>query len=213
MTLIEYLIGTCLRCKKCLYCGDELSIRKRMCSCDKTIKPSKSNRTDKVKTIYPRILTLQLSHKQLEYIQESITQFKYSLDLNKKFHFTLCTACNSAFQRKRDSSTLRKNRSSPENNSADMSKTDTDDKNEIGDKYEVSEKSVEEQIISFNLVIKPPTGSTLPSKWLEIEVSSLDDILADVHYYVGKLTGDKEIMHSDYSVSFKPEKTTGIGAS
>ena len=115
MALIEYLIGTCLGCKKCLYCGDKLSIRKRMCSCDKTIKPGKSNWTDKVKTVYPQVSTPQLSHKQLEYIQESVTQFNYSLDLNKNFHFTLCTACNSVFQRKRNSST-RKNKNSPENN-------------------------------------------------------------------------------------------------
>ncbi|PKY47938.1 hypothetical protein RhiirA4_463346 [Rhizophagus irregularis] len=42
-------------------------------------------------------------------------------------------------------------------------------------------------MLSFNLIIKSATDLTLPSKWLEIEVSSLDDILAEVHYYVGKL--------------------------
>ena len=47
---------------------------------------------------------------------------------------------------------------------------------------------------------------------MEIEVSSLDDILAEVHYYVGKLTGDEKIIHSDYLVLFKPEKSTGVGA-
>jgi len=46
---------------------------------------------------------------------------------------------------------------------------------------------------------------------MEIEVSSLDDILADVHFYVVKLTGNKNIMHSDYLVSFKPEKSAGVG--
>ncbi|GBB93692.1 hypothetical protein RclHR1_22130003 [Rhizophagus clarus] len=47
---------------------------------------------------------------------------------------------------------------------------------------------------------------------MEIQVSSLDDILAEVHFYVEKLTGDKDIMHSDYSVSFKSEKATGVGS-
>ncbi|GBC23713.2 hypothetical protein GLOIN_2v1479183 [Rhizophagus irregularis DAOM 181602=DAOM 197198] len=46
----------------------------------------------------------------------------------------------------------------------------------------------------------------------KIEVSSIDDILADVHHYVGKLTGDKGIIPSDYLVSFKPEESTGVGA-
>ena len=48
------------------------------------------------------------------------------------------------------------------------------------DSYEISEKSEAEQIILFNLMIKSSTDPTLPSKWVEIEVSSLDDILADV---------------------------------
>jgi hypothetical protein len=56
------------------------------------------------------------------------------------------------------------------------------------------------------LTIKSSTDPTLPSKWVEIEASSLDDILACVHQYVVILTGDKEIMHSDYLVSYKLEE-------
>ena len=41
MTLNEYLIDTCHGCKKCLYCEAELSLQKRLCTCDKTIKPGK----------------------------------------------------------------------------------------------------------------------------------------------------------------------------
>ncbi|GBB91315.1 hypothetical protein RclHR1_18510001 [Rhizophagus clarus] len=47
---------------------------------------------------------------------------------------------------------------------------------------------------------------------MEIQVSLLDDILIEVHFYVEKLTGDKDIIHSDYSVSFKSEKATGVGS-
>jgi len=79
------------------------------------------------------------------------------------------------------------------------------------DDDEISEKSDIEQVISFNLIIKPLTSPALPSKWMEIEISSLDDILADIHLYVGKLTGNKNIMHSDYLVSFKSEKAAGAG--
>ena len=69
------------------------------------------------------------------------------------------------------------------------------------------------QIISFNLVIKPVKGSALPSKWVEIkEISSLDDVLADIHHHIIKLTSDEEITHSDYMVTFKSEKAVGIGA-
>lgn len=211
MSLNEYLIGTCLGCKKCLYCGTELSIRKRMCSCNKTIKPSKSNRTDKVKVAYSRISTPKLPPKQLEYIQKSVAQFNYSLNLDIKFNFTFCSGCNSAFQRRKSNITNTASNSSSLNNSENNSIINV---NESDNNYEceISVESEAEQIISFNLIIKPVTGPSLPSKWLEIEVSSLDDILADIHHYVGKLTGDKEIMHSDYLVSFKPEKTGGAGA-
>jgi hypothetical protein len=214
MTLTEYLIGTCLGCKKCLYCGDALSIRKRMCSCDKTIKPNKNNRTDQVKIAFPRISTPNLPLKQFEYIQEKVTQFNYSLDLSKKFKFTFCTACNSVFQRKKKFSAKCEVESNKNNSKNITSNNNSIDLDEFDDKYEpeTSEKSEAEQTLSFNLIIKSATGPTLPSKWLEIEASSLDDILADVHFYVGKLTGDEKIMHSDYLVSFKPEKSAGVGA-
>jgi hypothetical protein len=61
-------------------------------------------------------------------------------------------------------------------------------------------------------VIKPATGPALPSKWVEIEVLSLDDILANIHHHIIKLTDDKEIVHSDYMVTFKSEKAVGTGA-
>ncbi|PKY53147.1 hypothetical protein RhiirA4_471196 [Rhizophagus irregularis] len=38
-----------------------------------------------------------------------------------------------------------------------------------------------------------------------------DDILAEIHYYVGKLTGNEKIIHSDYLVLFKLEKSTEVG--
>src|SRR5919205_998961 len=125
MTLTEYLIGTCLGCKKCLYCGVALSIRKRTCLCDKTIKPSKNNRTDKVKIAYPRISTPDLPLKQFEYIQEKVTHFKYSLDLNKKFNFAFCPACNSVFQRKKKSSAKCKVDSNKNDSETNTSKNDS----------------------------------------------------------------------------------------
>jgi len=204
MTFQEYLIGTCLSCKKCLYCGVELSIRKKTCACDKTIKPNTKNRTEQVKVAFSRISKPTLPLKQLEYIQESITRFGYSLDPTTTFKFTFCPACNSAFQRKKSNSnskasTLHKinlefnsNRNSVENDDSTQTRSNSiEPDNKDGDDLEISEKSDAEQVISFNLIIKPFTGPALPSKWMEIEASSLDDILADVYFYVEKLTGNK----------------------
>src|SRR3954452_10560498 len=215
MTLKQYLIGTCLGCKKCLYCGSELSIRKRMCLCDKTIKPGKVNRTDKVNVVYSRIPTPHLPLKRLKYLQKRIIHFNYSLDLDTTFKFTFCPACNSAFQRIKNNNNVNNSNENNLDNSNDNDHNTSND-NSIDltepDELEIDEKSEAEQVISFNLIIKPSTGPALPSKWLEIEVSSIDDILADVHHHIGKLTGDKDIMNSDYLVSFKPEKSTGVGA-
>ncbi|RIA79453.1 hypothetical protein C1645_840647 [Glomus cerebriforme] len=180
---MEYPIGTCLSCKKYLYCRNKL-----------------------IKVIYSRILTPDLSPNQLEYIQESISQFGYSLDTKTKFKFTFCSACNSAFQRKKFTS-ISKNITQ---------KYDSKKNNSVNDilinEFEIIKPEEAEQIISFNLVIKPFNAIALPSKWMEIEASLLDNILADVHHFTKKLTDDDEIMHSDYLVTFKPEKVTGSGA-
>lgn len=203
----QYLIGTCLGCKRCLYCGTELSIRKRACSCDKTIKPSKSNKTDKVKVTYPRISSPDLPSEPLKFIQENITRFGYSLDITTKFNFTFCCTCNSSFQRKKKCKTNSKSSALREFQSLEVNLNDNDLDND-----NTNEIDEAEQVIAFNLVIKPSSGSVLPSKWVEIKASSLDDILAEVHYYIGKLIDSKEIVYSDYSVTFKPEKTAGVGA-
>ena len=70
-----------------------------MCTCNKTIKPSKKNRTDKIKVTYSQVSTPNLPPEQFQYIQNSVIHFKYSLDFNTKFNFTLCFTCYSNFQR------------------------------------------------------------------------------------------------------------------
>jgi hypothetical protein len=206
----QYLIGTCLACKKCLYCGIELSTRKRAYSCDKSIKPSKKNRNDKVKVTFTRVSSPDLQAEPLKFIQKKVTKFGYSLDLKTTFNFSLCSTCNSAFQR------IRINSKSTNTSSLSSEKTFVIDSSE--DDLKNSDVDVSDeinstsQIISFNLVIKPVTGSALPSKWVELKVSSLDDILANIHYHIIKLTGDEEIVHSDYMVTFKSEKAVGMGA-
>jgi hypothetical protein len=114
----------------------------------------------------------------------------------------LCSTCNSTFQRIRTNSksTNISNLSSEKTLVIDSSEDDW----ENSDVDLFDETNNKEQIISFNLVIKPATGPALPSKWVEIEVLSLDDII--------KLTDDKEIVHSDYMVTFKSEKAVGTGA-
>ena len=204
----QYLIGTCLGCKKCFYCGVELNMRKRICSCDKNIKPNKENWNDKVKVAYSRVSSPDLQSEPLKFIQEKVAKFGYSLDLNATFSFSLCSTCNSNFQRLRTNlkSTNTSNLASEKTLVIDLSEDDLKNSD-----VDVVDEMV--QNISFNLVIKPVKGSALPSKWLEIkEVTCLDDVLADIHHHTVKLTGDREIIHSDYIVTFKSEKAVGAGA-
>jgi hypothetical protein len=204
----QYLIGTCLGCKKCLYCGVELSRRKRTCSCDKNIKPNKGNQNYKVKAAFPRVSSPDLQPEPLKFIQEKVAEFNYSLDINATFSFSLCSTCNSNFQRIRTNSksTNTSNLSSERALVIDSSEDDLENCD-----VDVSDEMV--QNISFNLVIKPVKGSALPSKWVEIkEVTCLDDVLADIHHHTIKLTDDEEIIQPDYVVTFKSEKAVGVGA-
>jgi hypothetical protein len=183
-------------------------MRKRTCSCDKNIKPSKVNRNDKVKVAFSRVSSPDLQSEPLKFIKEKVAKFGYSLDLNTTFNFSLCSTCNSTFQR------IRTNAKSTNTSSLSSDKAlviDSSEDDLENSDIDMSDEMV--QTISFNLVIKPIKGSALPSKWIEIkEVSSLDDILADIHYHTKKLTGDEEITHSDYMVTFKSEKAVGVGA-
>ncbi|CAB4483964.1 unnamed protein product [Rhizophagus irregularis] len=134
MTHNEYLIGTCFSCKKCLYCGAEL-----------------------IRNVFSRILKPDLPPKQLEYIQEKINYFKYSIDFNTEFKFSFCSTCNSAFQRKKSKTALKVFTS----HNVDI-ELENNLENNIS--IDLDEKSEAEQIISFNLMIKSSTGPTLPSK-------------------------------------------------
>jgi len=49
----KYKIGVCFGCQKCLYCG--INLKKDICKCRKTVKPTRTNRTVQVKTAYLRM--------------------------------------------------------------------------------------------------------------------------------------------------------------
>lgn len=86
-----YEIGTCFFCMKCMYCG------KITCNCDKSIKPSNKNRTNDVKYYRGCVHSLDDNNGNEFYtkkVLESVEKFEYKLDLNKKFHYTICSSCN-----------------------------------------------------------------------------------------------------------------------
>ncbi|RGB34807.1 hypothetical protein C1646_668243 [Rhizophagus diaphanus] len=78
----EYLIGTCFSCKKCLYCGAELSIQKKMYSCDKTIKPH-TKITELIKIKSKTALKASTSHNVDIELKNNLKN-NISIDLDEK---------------------------------------------------------------------------------------------------------------------------------
>ena len=99
MTKKKYKIGTCFWCQKCLYCGIDLI--KETCECKKTVKPTRTNWTARVKNTFPSVFNSDgsLDFKQLDYIKNKNECFQYGYDLTKSIQLSFCSACNSSYQR------------------------------------------------------------------------------------------------------------------
>jgi hypothetical protein len=85
-----------------MYCAKDLTIT--TCNCDKSIKPTTKNRTNEVK--FSRNCFYLLNNSDQTYvkkIQESVIKFNYNVDLNKSFHYTLCSSCNGKTYREKKS--------------------------------------------------------------------------------------------------------------
>ncbi|GBC23272.1 uncharacterized protein OCT59_013867 [Rhizophagus irregularis] len=94
----KYRIGTCFACQKCLYCGKDLTFEN--CHCNKYEKPTKNNRTAKVRGY--RGLCYDASNAQpflKEFMKKSNLKFGYEVNLATSFYCSLCTACNSKISR------------------------------------------------------------------------------------------------------------------
>ncbi|UZO07326.1 uncharacterized protein OCT59_027612 [Rhizophagus irregularis] len=89
----KYQIGTCFTCQKCLYCEKDLTFEN--CHCNKYEKPTKNNRTAKVRGY--RGLCYDTSNAQpflKEFMKKSNLKFGYEVNLATSFYCSLCTALN-----------------------------------------------------------------------------------------------------------------------
>ncbi|GBB96851.1 hypothetical protein RclHR1_28520001 [Rhizophagus clarus] len=129
-----------------------------MCLYNKIVKPGKINQTDKhlfkkknINTIATNLNEAKLSEAKSSDVKSSET------DLSE-------TNLNNANSSKTDLNNSN-NDDISNKNSIDITKLNKDKKFEV------------DQVIFFNLIIKPSTSFTLPSKWLEIKILLIDDIL------------------------------------
>ncbi|GBB91281.1 hypothetical protein RclHR1_18470004 [Rhizophagus clarus] len=64
------------------------------------VKPTRSNRTNLVKNVYPRVFNpTSFSFNQLNFIKNKSEYFQYGYDLIESIQLTFCSACNSSYQR------------------------------------------------------------------------------------------------------------------
>ena len=94
----NYQIGTCFACQLCMYCGIDLTSNN--CNCDKTVKPTKKNRTDQV----PNFRNLSYKPNKIhEEIKKTISfsnqKYGYKLNMELAHNCILCSACNSQMNR------------------------------------------------------------------------------------------------------------------
>ncbi len=242
--MVEYNIGTCYGCRKCMYCGYDLNVKE--CDCNKTVKPNKKNRTEKVPYAFTRNFEQNITLHRKAFIQEKKELYSYDSNLERKFSFALCSICNNVYQKLYEpKSTTKKSVSSPV---IDPKLLHTEEfinpqpkglinyqleefidlqseefifdqkcssilRSKEFDNLQSSKKNEEmqEQQISFTLVVKKADGKLLPGKWLTLNVSTFKKFAIQIQKFVGITVGVNDIDQKEYSLAFKSAKSNGGG--
>ncbi|PKK57881.1 hypothetical protein RhiirC2_712649 [Rhizophagus irregularis] len=215
----KYKIGTCFGCQKCLYCG--IDLEKDICKCKKAVKPTRKNRTVLVKNAFPRAFDPTTSNpKQFDFVKNKNEHFQYGYDLTKSIQFSLCTKCNSPYQRLSNSSNLTrktgrtKRAETTEVIDLETGSSEVSTVTQSESKHNDSENDDDDELemeIDYKLVIKQADGSALPAKNYSVTISELDEFLLAIQNNITALLKDDEINANDYNISFKSEKAQGAG--
>jgi hypothetical protein len=204
-----------------MYCGCNLNIKG--CKCNKTVKPSKANRTTQIPYAFGRIFSDKLIFSKKNFIQTQNTLYSYNSNLEKKFNFTLCSTCNSAFQRlsateatipsQNKNTIIIDDDSIGSFTAVDSTFDSTFHTNEFIDiqddqQYDGQEK----QKVSFTFIIKKADGKSLPEKWLIFEnVSTFEKFATQIRKCVETMMDIDNINQEEYFLTFKPAKSSGEG--
>ncbi|CAB4402607.1 unnamed protein product [Rhizophagus irregularis] len=215
----KYKIGTCFGCQKCLYCG--IDLEKDICKCKKAVKPTRKNRTVLVKNAFPRAFDPTTSNpKQFDFVKNKNEHFQYGYDLTKSIQFSLCTKCNSPYQRLSNSSNLTrktgrtKRAETTEVIDLETGSSEVSTVTQSESKHNDSENDDDDELemeIDYKLVIKQADGSALLAKNYSVTISELDEFLLAIQNNITALLKDDEINANDYNISFKSEKAQGAG--
>lgn len=220
-TKIKYYRGTCLSCRKCLYCG--IDLQQNNCNCNVSTVPHRGNRTDAVKYAYTRIFNPSWTAEQVDYIQQKITLHNYLLSSKETFNFSLCSRCNNILLKLTQKKSKEKPYSAITNyeipseieiydltipKSPEIANSATFESD--GERISSDNEDIEHEY-NYGVFIKLENGTSLPAKWYMVKVSAVDELLSEIHSNVETLMRKKSIEASDYRVAFRPEKGTGAG--
>jgi len=206
-----------------MYCGYNLNVEE--CECDKTVKPNKKNRTKEVPYAFTRNFehNINLCRKTFCFALCSICNNVYQKLSNQK------TAKSTIFENSNNSNFCDKNISggSPVIDLHTEEFINSQPKKIINSQLEGfrSEESIlrskesinnykknvemQEQQISFTLIVKKADGKLLPGKWLTLNVSTFKKFAIQIQKFVGIMVGVDDIDQKEYSLAFKSAKSNG----
>ncbi|PKK78560.1 hypothetical protein RhiirC2_770080, partial [Rhizophagus irregularis] len=132
-------------------------LEKDICKCKKAVKPTRKNRTVLIKNAFPRAFDPTTSNpKQFDFVKNKNEYFQYGYDLTKSIQFSLCTKCNSPYQRLSNKVIDLETGSSEVSTVTQSESKHNDSENDDDDELEMK--------IAYKLVIKQADGFALSAK-------------------------------------------------
>ncbi|CAG8497562.1 16991_t:CDS:2 [Cetraspora pellucida] len=212
----KYKIGACYGCQKCLFCFKDL--KNKNCSCDLKIKPSHN---DTFRTKYGqeahnrcyKISTTRLA--QVAWLKERSKFFEYNSNFDKNFNLTLCSTCNSRYNRVKNVISLSKDEKINQDNIINQDATDQDtiDQDTI-DQDTIDQDTVDQDIINQYIIDQnseiEATQSTFDNssagKWLtfkEEEINNFYSFKSSLNSHIRKCLDLRFIYDDDYEITYK----------
>lgn len=191
-----YKIGTCYGCQKCLFCF--IDLKNNSCSCNKNIKPSRSNtipdRTVRGQQIYNRNYKISTTHiLQTNWLKECNKVFGYQSNFDLNFDMTFCSACNSKYDRAKTLRAIKKSSISSQSNN-----------NEI-EIIEIDKPIISE--LKVKIIIDTKKSNSSPSgKWFTLTTETIEDFYLfkfSLNSHVQKCLNVQTINEYDYDISYK----------
>jgi hypothetical protein len=193
----KYLPGACFDCQLCLHCGTNNKYKFCCCNKEQKAKPG-------IKRAYSRVYKSQFTNSsQATLIRTRNDLFGYELNFDNEFSFTLCSTCNSNFQR------LSK-RGDQKKLSIDSTIMLEDSQAISGDDEYLS--SVDKE--SFNLEVKllVKSGSiTNPAKWIKLPSSNYVKFSDALHQEVISILDNENVKKKHYLVAYKNSAANRAG--